>query len=114
MAKLHLSQFCLEDWETGWIPTNRDRPYGLPPQFPGARAGSVKLLALSLVQRPGVNGKCDCGRARAFFVTTIETAVGMVGEASRFEKFLMKVCRIVQDPLPCPVQHGLCRAVSGP
>eukprot|EP00439_Symbiodinium_sp_Y106_P073974 s618_g14.t1 len=39
-----------QDWETGWIPTNRDRPYGLPPQSPGARAGSVKLLALSLVQ----------------------------------------------------------------
>ncbi|CAE7906409.1 NUP [Symbiodinium necroappetens] len=39
-----------QDWETGWIPTNRDRPYGLPPQSPGARAGSVKLLAPSLVQ----------------------------------------------------------------
>ena len=58
-----LAQLCLEDWETGWIPTNRDRPYGLPPQSPGARAGSVKLLAPSLVQRPGVNGKCYCVRA---------------------------------------------------
>ncbi|CAE7230222.1 NUP [Symbiodinium pilosum] len=38
-----------EDWETGWIPVNRDRPYGSPPQTAGDRAGSVKVLNPDLV-----------------------------------------------------------------
>ncbi|CAE7561792.1 NUP [Symbiodinium natans] len=39
-----------QDWETGWIPVHRDRPYGLPQPTPTERAGSVKLLNPRLVQ----------------------------------------------------------------